>query len=871
MPPTAPSPTLATPKPQASTLRPLIDPSREDTLKCEADLEDGDVKRLDETLKSSILHDLNDGRATPMADPSSAGASSSSVSNEPPSPNPTNISSISSVTFASQPTTLPMGATYPAEAGLGSLQGEGQLKSSLQSKDRMFMLVIAKEFEVFISRVASGQIPAAPQPATQCATTSTMAALGPSAPISATPSSKFQRMLVYKMAEWYGLKAVPGPDGTMIVGVLGTFKDKSTALRLADLVPATATSSPAQKFKIMQRTPISTDLSDSSLSSVLSSTESRLSKWKTLEEREAAYAAAREKIYGKNEDSDCSILAKSEEELPSRAAAALEDDIEPVPRRRYPNNNSYDLVYPSLYHPPKGSHSTSPTPNTSDQYGQQGQPYIYQPDINYSYHQVDMNGYPMPGPMMNSYQQGVPTQGYSLPQQSYTDGQYSMSQQAYTMPTWHQPSGQYPPPIIQNQQYEGGIQNDTSQVQQGGQWQYQPMMNQPMPMIPQGMPYPPAPAYGYSQQPQSQPPMMMMQQQRSGVYPPLVQPTPQRPQPQPHSSASSSISSRSYQDGSRPHSRGSTTSTKSATSSVRLGAIYPAGQGHGVGAYRQKGLKQQGLNGMASLGLENNGNGQKKNVRGHSPSSTTTTSSHSSRRASSIIVPPPSQHQLPQRPDWAANNIPYQPSPIFNNPAVVSYGGQPMLGNPNIAEFSPLLRSDTAAEPMQAERVKACAVTGAWNSTPFAVNSAFPIQVSGNASFISNTPLSEPRVTILPGIRAAQPMPSVVTPPRSMVEDPDFPKRMPGKSVAVLYDPRAPHSSQTNGQGQNQFSRPPSANANQPSTPTGVHVAQSKKMSPEEVIEAKLAVVSIKSGVSIGPPPNKSMQAASYAKVVKRD
>lgn len=33
-------------------------------------------------------------------------------------------------------------------------------------------------------------------------------------------------MLVYKAAEWYGLKAVSGPEASMVVGVLGQLNEK---------------------------------------------------------------------------------------------------------------------------------------------------------------------------------------------------------------------------------------------------------------------------------------------------------------------------------------------------------------------------------------------------------------------------------------------------------------------------------------------------------------------------------------------------------------------------------------------------------------------------------------------------------------------
>ncbi|KAE8537933.1 hypothetical protein D1P53_005995 [Cryptococcus gattii VGV] len=821
MPPSAPSPTLATPKPLPPAPMP-------------------------------------DGRITPTP--------------SPPSPPP----------------------PLPAQVGLGLLHGEEQLKNALQSKDRMFLLVLAKEFEAFVARAVS--------------TTTTV---GQSAQIAATPTSKFQRMLVYKAAEWYGLKAVAGPEASMVVGVLGPLDEKSTALRLADLVPAAP--SLTQKFRIMQRTPALGERPDSASSSDMQSNtaDARASRWKTLEEREAAYAAAREKIYGKSGDvEESASVSKTEGEPPSRAAAALEDDIDPVPRRRYPAGGQFEVVYPSLYHPPKGSHTPSPAPGMADQYQQNL--YGYQQTMGYAY-QMDMNSYPLAGQMPGGGythpppQQAQPQQGYAM--QSYMDNQYNMSQQqqTYPIPGWQQPQGggAYPQ-MTPNQQYS----LMQAAQQNGQQWQYQQMVNQPMPMIPQGMPYPAGPAFGY---PSSQP--LQPQQRPAAMYPSLVQPSPQRPGPQPHSSASSSISSQSYQDGSRPHSRGSTTSTRSAASSVRLGAMYPAAQGPGPG-YRQKGMKPQGLNGMTSLGPEG------KRTRGHSPSqssTTTTASSHSSRRTSSINVPPPSQHQLPQRPDWAANNVPYHPSPIIANPSVsdtsaaasVHHQVAVALG-PNTAEFPPLLRSSTAAEPMQVERAKMRPMNGSvWNGggggavTPGAGKSlsSGPL-LSGQG--IPPAPPVEPRVSILPGPRAyTHPLSDNQTQTQTQTQtaqsqlqlnndDPDFPRRAPSKSAATLYDPSAPRSSipqSAPGAGASQGSRPSSPSLNHGGggdAAAAVFKGDTDRgqdlLSPEEVIEAKLAAVSLSAGVSIGPPPTKYPQphqqpqpaqtaqtAASYAKIVQRD
>ncbi|WVQ72473.1 hypothetical protein IAR50_002026 [Cryptococcus sp. DSM 104548] len=814
-------------------------------------------------------------RLSPAPDSSSPDLSFASLPADPPSPNPTTISTTSAATFSSQPVPPAFAAsvTHPAEIGLGLLHGEDQLKSALQSKDRMFVLVLAKEIEGFIARVASGAITA--PSAGMAATSSTLAALGPSAPLAVTPSSKFQRMLVYKSAEWYGLKAVPGSEGSMTIGVLGTFNDRSTSLRLSDLVPAAP--SPAQKFRIMQRTPASSQQASAEGSSSSSLSDAAGSKLKTMEEREAAYAVAREKIYGKAGDAEESSAPQVDEKEVSanRAAAALEDDIDPVPRRRYPVSNApYEVVYASLYHPASDNHTPSPAPSLSDQYGQQ-----QKVDLMYGYQQANMGYIPYPQMDMNghpagsSYQQGAQAaQGYG----GYPEGQYPAPQQPYMVPAWQPPAG-YPQNVNEQQQQQYGMGQG-----QGGQW-YQSTMNQPMPAIQQGIPYA-GPAYGYSQPPQ-QPQPYPNQQQRPAMppqgqspYSHLVQPTPQRPHPHPHSSASSSISSRSYQsqsyaESSRPHSRGSNTSTRSAASSVRLGAMYPAGQAPGGGmggGYRQKGMKQQGgLNGMTSLGLN-----ETKRGRGHSPSSTTTaSSSHSSRRTSSINVPPPSQHQLPQRPDWAANNVPYHPSPMVTPPTLAAsvttpgmHGGMGMIPGqvPSAAEFPPLLRSGTAAEPMQVERAK---------MRPMTTPTVWGAGVAAGARASPQIPPHVPNhVAILHAPRAhSQPPlhhPAHATAKKE--EDPDFPRRVPAKAVPTLYDPSAPRSIATPSL-DSSGSRPPSVNAN-PRTPTASRsMASGGEMSPEEVIEAKLAAVSISAGVSIGPPPSRQTQAASYAKIARRE
>jgi hypothetical protein len=112
---------------------------------------------------------------------------------------------------------------YPAEIGLSSLGVEQQLREALRSKDRVFVLMVSSELERFIKSALAGSQPGLPQ---GTASTSAMAALGPAAVLSSNPTSKFQRMLVYKVAEWYGLKAVAAPEGGIVVGVLGELQEK---------------------------------------------------------------------------------------------------------------------------------------------------------------------------------------------------------------------------------------------------------------------------------------------------------------------------------------------------------------------------------------------------------------------------------------------------------------------------------------------------------------------------------------------------------------------------------------------------------------------------------------------------------------------
>lgn len=496
-----------------------------------------------------------------------------------------------------------------AEIGLGPASGEDQLKSSLKAKDRIFLLVLAKEIEAFIAKVVAGEEPnIIPSVPLATNSSSVIASMSSSFAVASHISSTFQRMLVYKAAEWYGLKAVNTPEVSMLIGVLGTLDPRSASLRLSDLAPRTE--SPPQKFRIMQRAqPTSSTSSEANSGSRTGSvvpddaaSEASSSRAQTMQEREAAYIKARERIYGSSED------AEEQEAVGTvrgqRPLHEEPDEFETAPRTAVTQNEQmFQPVYPSLYDPPQNSTSGPSAPPYDP-------PAVYQHDpMRQGYGQMQM------APYMGDYngQSGYPAN-------------LTANGQPYGMPTYITQAGPYPPhqnngypgqwamqqqpgynrQIMPNQPMtQGWTQAPPHQPLMQNQPMPNPLMpNQPMPMIPQGMQYPGT--YGYPPQPQ--------------VYPALMQPTPMRPTVHQHSSASSSISSRSYQsyqDGSRPHSRGSTTSNMSATSSVRFGAMYPANQG---GGYRQKGMKGQVGNGMNGLtGLSAAPGENRRNTRPHSP------------------------------------------------------------------------------------------------------------------------------------------------------------------------------------------------------------------------------------------------------------
>lgn len=598
---------------------------------------------------------------------------------------------------------------------------------------------------------------------------------------------------------------------------------------------------------------------------------------KTLEEREAAYAAARERIYGTadpNAPVDTSVVARAgpgEQELRGRDRQAETEDIDdPVPRRP-----PMEAVFPSLYNRPM------PQPQ---QVASQPVPPLGYPSVDPAYaYQAQMGPYAGGNPAFDPSARYLPHTATGYP-----GGQHYLPQTGYMDATVPMPYSA-PPQIA----YQPGRQPIGPGQVPSAYPSYSHAQQASMPMFAH-QPYPSQPQQWAMYPPQGFVPQADPLPQPDMTHGGVLSPVPLRPQPYPHSSHSSSMSSKSFgshQDLSRPHSRGSTTSVRSGTSSVRMGAMYPADL-HPASGYRQQGMREHAYSSGSGTDLHGH---ERRTARAHSPvsahpqrvpssadtwfqSSVTTTSSRSSRpaKASSIVIAPPTSHPLPNRPDWAANNIQYHPSAA---PA-------PGIASPSAADFPPLHRGATAAEPMQLERARARPAPHetVWKGAggkALSQNGVSPQatvhqQLPPPSQHHSAQPV---RPAVAPSALQSRPAPvaiSTTTRPSTTEvpeqQDPDFPRRPPaGKSAGQLYDPSAPRSSSRIGAP----AIPPSNSGAVASAP-GAAAAHSAVghagMTPEDIIEAKLQAVSISMGVAIGPPAQKNANGApSYAKIVRRD
>lgn len=497
---------------------------------------------------------------------------------------------------------------------------------------------------------------------------------------------------------------------------------------------------------------------------------------KTLEQREAEYALARERIFQQE------------------------------PKK------TFEPVYASLHHPPK--------PDRQQEF-----------EMGSNYYDAVQYGYPQMYP--NYYPQGYDSMMYTW--------QPPTGQATGMMPQWGY--------SMQGRSMQGGagLVQQQQQQQQHQQQQQQPM--QPQQGVGQSISMPTHAIPSIPTIPQIPPPPNMPTMQQTGAFAPLQHqpytygytgpslqhPQPQRPPMQPHSSASSSISSRSYQDYSRPHSRGSNTSTRSATSSVRLGPMYPAQ------SYRQKGMKltnmQRGHSPVSRLCMH------AKKLTNHQ-SSTTTASSRSSK---SITVSQPSNHPLPQRPDWSRPSASGDFPPLKSDGAKGAAQDNSKAGWTGVSNGSNGIVANGINGVNGLNGVNGVNANGAVHSTTKAINGT---STNGSSGQVTNG-TSHPEVAVAP-----------------TTDDPDFPRRTPIR--AQLYDPA------TKG-----ISRPPSTAPTIHAQATGVPPASAgltgivvtPGMTPEDVIEAKLQALSVTAGVSIGPPPVRAGPAAgaSYAKAVRRE
>ncbi|BEJ13028.1 hypothetical protein CspHIS471_0302020 [Cutaneotrichosporon sp. HIS471] len=798
---------------------------------------------------------VSNGRTTPPSVTDSLTPSSSALA----SPGPTTISTSSPPPSSGAPPPI---NPPNAEVGLCSLKDEEELKKALTSKERISVLIIGKEIEAFIGRVQRGEHTSRVQSAEPSTSTSPLDQLGPSKQLDFATTTRYLRMVVYKLASWYGLRAVAGMEKqSMIVGVDGNLDPKSTSLRIASLVPE-STEQPMMQFRIMQRDTLSvTDEEGTSRATSVSAddgTESSGAR-RTFEERELAYAAAKKRIYGPDNADDDSISASASQPRSRQASRhGDEDDDLDGPRRTLPFER--EIVYGSLSH---AAPETLAAPHMG-QGPQGGPPSFNHYDDGYPGMQQPFLGYP------NARMMPADPNRLIYPNQQFP-GQMPMGGYGSSWP---------PPPMSGQMVGPSQMQQVMGMMPMGSQGWYPPDMGGPSPQgpnmmsmmpIPQGMPMPYQPSmYGGQQQ---------FQQGRT-YNPTLAHPTPMRPGLDPLSSTASSISSRSYQDvHSRPHSRGSTTSTRSAASSVRLGGMYPSGQQ--PYGYRQKAVKPSQGSFSSSIGRPTFD--MKRSGR-QSPASTT--SSRSSRRASSIHIqqPQPGQHPLPPRPDWAANNVPYHPSPM--PPA----GGS----EPSTSDFPPLHRGPLGAgfraEPMQVEKVKMRPPAAtAWHAgsrddhhvqqnygPPDAVEVFVDSHEHGEPAPHygpdMTTPQQQSPVAPEPALSILQNPDNLATPVAPVLiadADPDFPRRMPPTSrTPSLYDPSAPVPVGRQRHSPAPGPRYPPTALHSPVSPSAPHLSATrttpviaKDGTPTEAeVEARFAALSIK-----------SRQPPSYAKIVRRD
>lgn len=232
-------------------------------------------------------------------------------------------------------------------------------------------------------------------------------------------------------------------------------------------------------------------------------------------------------------------------------------------------------------------------------------------------------------------------------------------------------------------------------------------------------------------------------------------------------------------------------------------------------------------------------------------SSTTTTSSRSSRRTNSIALQAPSQHPLPQRPDWAAKNIPYEPSALPPPPqsagGILSQHSTPAVGSPSASSggFDQPYLSGLGMERQV-------------STLPLSYTNGSPGQQSAFEAAIP--PITDPTATYPVGSSSAQ--------------ADQVPHGSPIASTASFHRPEGVSGSPMSALARSEHSGTAAVTSPLPlPTAPSLLPTDGAAMSPEDLIEAKLQALSVSTGVSIGPPPVRSAGGPppSYAKIVRRD
>jgi len=172
---------------------------------------------------------------------------------------------------------------------------------------------------------------------------------------------------------------------------------------------------------------------------------------------------------------------------------------------------------------------------------------------------------------------------------------------------------------------------------------------------------------------------------------------------------------------------------------------------------------------------------------------------------------------------------------------------------------------------MQVERTKMRPLNGtAWNGVKLGITSP-----------ISDHAVISPRMSISAPVSAVPTVPVPSTPRENDITIPPV-ETTPQVSIPISNQNTVKESKPKSSNGESKLKstdedfprRPPNSsqlynpNPIPPITKPAIEEMIPGKI-PAEVIEAKLAAISIKEGVTIGPPANKKV--ASYAKIVRRD